>query len=74
MSAAKLGAIYSALDAGNPRQALRLCEQVKAPSPIVLALTALAHSRSGNSEEALAICHKLEAAAAVDQHLAETVG
>jgi hypothetical protein len=73
---AKLAAIYSALDNGNPKSALRLCQQAlgKSNSQLVRALMALAHSRLGQSSEALGICEGLEEEGVSDLTLAETIG
>ena len=72
----KLSAIYSALDNGNPRSALRLCQQAlsKSNSQLVRALMALAHSRLDQSEEALSICEALAKAGVSDTTVVETIG
>ena len=74
----KLNAIYASLDNGNPRSALRLCQQALSKSggssQIIRALMALAHSRLDQSEEALPLCEALESEGLNDSTVVETLG
>ena len=72
----KLAAIYSALDSGNPKSALRLCQQAltKSNSQIVRALMALAHSRLDQSDETIVICESIEKENPSDSTVIETLG
>ena len=62
----KVSPIYEALDARNPKQAVKLCDAAlkKASIPLVRALKAVALERMGRAEEATALARE-EAAAVV---------
>lgn len=74
----KINAIYSALDSGNARSAVRLCDQFLTKgggeySGLVSALMALGLSRMGESESALKICSDL-LEKNPDESVCETMG
>lgn len=74
----KLNAIYAALDSGNPKSALKLCQQVlskpSSNAQLVKALIALAHSRLDHSDEAIEICRQVVAEGVSDPTVVETLG
>ena len=72
----KINAIYAALDNGNPKSAMRLCQQAlsKSPSQLVRALMALSLSRLDQSEEALSICTSLLDQRPSDTSVIEMIG
>jgi tetratricopeptide (TPR) repeat protein len=58
----RINSIYDALDRGNPKLALRLCQtalQKQPTSNIVKALMALSYSRSEQSEAAIEVCQSI---------------
>ena len=74
----KLNAIYAALDSGNPKSALKLCQQVLSKpcsnAQLAKALMGLALSRLDQSDEAIDICRQVVAEGVSDQLVVETLG
>jgi len=72
----KINAIYDALDNGNPKSALRLCQTYlqKSSSSLVKALMALSLSRMDQSEAAVAVCEDImKSTPNPDAHTVETM-
>ena len=78
MASRKIGPIYDALDAGNPKQAIKLCDGVLKKSgniPIVKALKAVALVRTQKTDEALALARETSASmdSPMDEHVLNTL-
>ena len=71
----KIRPIYDALDARNPKQAIKLCDAAlkKASIPLVSALKAVALERSGKADEATTLARTTAAAATRAAPIDETV-
>ena len=71
----KVSPIYEALDARNPKQAVKLCDAAlkKASIPLVRALKAVALERMGRTEDATALARQEAAAVAKSLPIDETV-
>ena len=80
-SMSKVNAIYSALDNGNPKSALKLCQQALTKSPagtpgtqLLKALMALSYSRLDLSNGAMEICAALIDEGVSDLTVVDTLG
>ena len=78
MSARKVSPIYEALDAGNPKQAIKLCDGVlkkQADFPLVRALKAVALVRSSRMDDAIALARETSASLRppFDEHVLNTL-
>ena len=77
-ASAKVRSIYDALDARNPKQAVKLCDATlkRSSIPLVRALKAVALERLGRADEATALARETSTAALkapIDEHVLSTL-